>query len=160
MCIIQKRHLNSLVKSPTFRILFRKSPAFTLTLVFICKHSIHSLKIFKKGKFWDMDLQAKIRGGGGGGGGSCCSPTPLAGGGGGGGRPPPLLQPHSILGFYGSVISIHSMHWPYWPIFSNRRMYAGLRRVSKINNLITSYSNQHLVTGFQILDSVLATILH
>ena len=138
MCIIQKRHLNSLVKSPTFRILFRKSPAFTLTLVFICKHSIHSLKIFKKGKFWDMDLQAKIRGGGGGG----------------------LLQPHSILGFYGSVISIHSMHWPYWPIFSNRRMYAGLRRVSKINNLITSYSNQHLVTGFQILDSVLATILH
>ena len=141
MCIIQKRHLNSLVKSPTFRILFRKSPAFTLTLVFICKHSIHSLKIFKKGKFWDMDLQAKIRGGGGGGG-------------------PPLLQPHSILGFYGSVISIHSMHWPYWPIFSNRRMYAGLRRVSKINNLITSYSNQHLVTGFQILDSVLATILH
>ena len=140
MCIIQKRHLNSLVKSPTFRILFRKSPAFTLTLVFICKHSIHSLKIFKKGKFWDMDLQAKIRGGGGGG--------------------PPLLQPHSILGFYGSVISIHSMHWPYWPIFSNRRMYAGLRRVSKINNLITSYSNQHLVTGFQILDSVLATILH
>ena len=144
MCIIQKRHLNSLVKSPTFRILFRKSPAFTLTLVFICKHSIHSLKIFKKGKFWDMDLQAKIRGGGG-------------GGGGGGGE---LLQPHSILGFYGSVISIHSMHWPYWPIFSNRRMYAGLRRVSKINNLITSYSNQHLVTGFQILDSVLATILH
>ena len=142
MCIIQKRHLNSLVKSPTFRILFRKSPAFTLTLVFICKHSIHSLKIFKKGKFWDMDLQAKIRGGGG-----------------GGGRPP-LRQPHSILGFYGSVISIHSMHWPYWPIFSNRRMYAGLRRVSKINNLITSYSNQHLVTGFQILDSVLATILH
>ena len=141
MCIIQKRHLNSLVKSPTFRILFRKSPAFTLTLVFICKHSIHSLKIFKKGKFWDMDLQAKIRGGGGGGGGE-------------------LLQPHSILGFYGSVISIHSMHWPYWPIFSNRRMYAGLRRVSKINNLITSYSNQHLVTGFQILDSVLATILH
>ena len=140
MCIIQKRHLNSLVKSPTFRILFRKSPAFTLTLVFICKHSIHSLKIFKKGKFWDMDLQAKIRGGGGGGG--------------------ELLQPHSILGFYGSVISIHSMHWPYWPIFSNRRMYAGLRRVSKINNLITSYSNQHLVTGFQILDSVLATILH
>ena len=139
MCIIQKRHLNSLVKSPTFRILFRKSPAFTLTLVFICKHSIHSLKMFKKGKFWDMDLQAKIRGGGGGGG---------------------LLQPHSILGFYGSVISIHSMHWPYWPIFSNRRMYAGLRRVSKINNLITSYSNQHLVTGFQILDSVLATILH
>ena len=72
VCIIQKRHLNSLVKSPTFRILFRKSPAFTLTLVFICKHSIHSLKIFKKGKFWDMDLQAKIRGGGGG---SCCSPT-------------------------------------------------------------------------------------
>ena len=139
MCIIQKRHLNSLVKSPTFRILFRKSPAFTLTLVFICKHSIHSLKIFKKGKFWDMDLQAKIRGGGWGG---------------------ELLQPHSILGFYGSVISIHSMHWPYWPIFSNRRMYAGLRRVSKINNLITSYSNQHLVTGFQILDSVLATILH
>ena len=138
MCIIQKRHLNSLVKSPTFRILFRKSPAFTLTLVFICKHSIHSLKIFKKGKFWDMDLQAKIRGGGGG----------------------ELLQPHSILGFYGSVISIHSMHGPYWPIFSNRRMYAGLRRVSKINNLITSYSNQHLVTGFQILDSVLATILH
>ena len=138
MCIIQKRHLNSLVKSPTFRILFRKSPAFTLTLVFICKHSIHSLKIFKKGKFWDMGLQAKIRGGGGG----------------------ELLQPHSILGFYGSVISIHSMHWPYWPIFSNRRMYAGLRRVSKINNLITSYSNQHLVTGFQILDSVLATILH
>ena len=134
MCIIQKRHLNSLVKSPTFRILFRKSPAFTLTLVFICKHSIHSLKIFKKGKFWDMDLPAKIRGGGGG--------------------------EHSILGFYGSVISIHSMHWPYWPIFSNRRMYAGLRRVSKINNLITSYSNQHLVTGFQILDSVLATILH
>ena len=139
MCIIQKRHLNSLVKSPTFRILFRKSPAFTLTLVFICKHSIHSLKMFKKGKFWDMDLQAKIRGGGGGG---------------------ELLQPHSIHGFYGSVISIHSMHWPYWPIFSNRRMYAGLRRVSKINNLITSYSNQHLVTGFQILDSVLATILH
>ena len=138
MCIIQKRHLNSLVKSPTFRILFRKSPAFTLTLVFICKHSIHSLKMFKKGKFWDMDLQAKIRGGGGG----------------------ALLQPHSILGFYGCVISIHSMHWPYWPIFSNRRMYAGLRRVSKINNLITSYSNQHLVTGFQILDSVLATILH
>ena len=139
MCIIQKRHLNSLVKSPTFRILFRKSPAFTLTLVFICKHSIHSLKMFKKGKFWDMDLQAKIRGGGGGG---------------------ERLPPPSIRGFYGSVISIHSMHWPYWPIFSNRRMYAGLRRVSKINNLITSYSNQHLVTGFQILDSVLATILH
>ena len=51
-------HLNCLVKSPTCKILCRKSPGLTSVLInsryhifLICTRSIYSLKIFKEGKF-------------------------------------------------------------------------------------------------------------
>ena len=53
-------HLNFLVKSPTFRILFGKSAEFPSTLIisryniiFTCACSLYSSKILKQGKFWE-----------------------------------------------------------------------------------------------------------
>ena len=56
-------YLYFLVKSPIFRMLFRNSPAFTSALIssrcniiFTCTRSIYSPKIFKEGKFWEVDF--------------------------------------------------------------------------------------------------------
>ena len=59
----ESSHLNCLVKSPTYKIHFIKSPRFTSVLIIsrydtfsICTRSICSLKIFKEGNFLEVNL--------------------------------------------------------------------------------------------------------
>ena len=56
-------HLNCLVKSPTDKIHFRKSPRFTSVLIILrydtfsmCTRCIYSLKKFKEGNFLEVNL--------------------------------------------------------------------------------------------------------